>query len=87
VALEAGVTIVGVNNRNLRTLAVDREMSVKAIDRIPDDVTAVAESGLKTSDDLRRLGSAGYDGFLIGESLMTTPDPGAALAALLAGAV
>ena len=87
VALEAGAAIVGVNNRNLRTLAVDREMTVRAIDRIPDDVTAVAESGLKTSDDLRRLGNAGYDAFLIGESLMTTCDPGAELAALLAGAV
>jgi indole-3-glycerol phosphate synthase len=83
VALEAGASIIGVNNRNLRTLTVDTGISHQAIDSIPDEVTAVAESGLKTSDDLRRLQAAGYDAFLIGERFMVTSDPGAALGDLL----
>jgi indole-3-glycerol phosphate synthase len=87
IALDAGATVVGVNNRNLRTLAVDWDVSFRAVDRIPNDVIAVAESGLKTGDDLRQLGRAGYDAFLVGESLMTARDPGQALAALLAGGV
>ena len=83
IALEVGASIIGVNNRNLRTLEVDTEVSLRAIESIPDDVTAVAESGLKTSDDLRRLRRAGYDAFLVGESLMAAGDPGAALCDLL----
>jgi indole-3-glycerol phosphate synthase len=82
-ALDAGASIVGVNNRNLRTLLVDTAASLQAVDRIPDDVIAVAESGLKTRSDLRDLKSAGYDAFLIGERFMTTNDPGQALADLL----
>ena len=83
IALEAGASIIGVNNRNLRTLEVDTEVSLRAIESVPDDATAVAESGLKTSDDLRRLRRAGYDAFLVGESLMAAGDPGAALSDLL----
>jgi indole-3-glycerol phosphate synthase len=83
IALEAGASIVGVNNRNLRTLAVDTEVSRQAVDRIPENVIAVAESGLKTSGDLRALQAAGYDAFLIGERFMATDDPGQSLAALL----
>ena len=64
IALDAGASIVGVNNRNLRTLAVDTEVSRQAVELIPDDVIAVAESGLKTSGDLLALASAGYDAFL-----------------------
>ncbi|HKY20922.1 MAG TPA: indole-3-glycerol phosphate synthase TrpC [Vicinamibacterales bacterium] len=82
-ALEAGAAIVGVNNRNLRTLAVDTEVSHQAVESIPQDVIAVAESGLKTGDDVRRLRSAGYDAFLIGERFMSMPDPGLALSELL----
>jgi indole-3-glycerol phosphate synthase len=85
IALDAGASIVGVNNRNLRTLAVDTEVSLHAIELIPEDVVAVAESGLKSSGDLRDLMSAGYDAFLIGERLMATDDPGQALADLLKG--
>jgi indole-3-glycerol phosphate synthase len=85
IALEAGASIVGVNNRNLRTLAVDTEVSRQAIERIPNDVIAVAESGLKTSSDLRDLKIAGYDAFLIGERFMATEDPGQSLAELLKG--
>jgi indole-3-glycerol phosphate synthase len=84
-ALEAGASIVGVNNRNLRTLAVDTGVSRQAVDAIPDDVIAVAESGLKTIDDLRALRGAGYDAFLIGERFMAASDPGQSLAELLKG--
>jgi indole-3-glycerol phosphate synthase len=82
-ALDAGASIVGVNNRNLRTLAVEADLSERAIATIPDDVVAVAESGFKTGEDLRRLRTAGYDACLIGEGLMITADPGRTLAALL----
>ncbi len=82
-ALDAGASIIGVNNRNLRTLEVDTRLSSQLIDLIPEDVTAVAESGLKTADDLRRLRDGGYDAFLIGERFMTAADPGAALKRLL----
>ena len=85
VALEAGASLVGVNNRNLRTLAVDTDVSRQAIDLIPEEVIAVAESGLKTADDLRDLKRAGYDAFLIGERLMSAVDPEQALAELLRG--
>ena len=84
-ALHAGARIVGVNNRNLRTLTVNLEASRTLIDEIPESVVAVAESGLRSSDDLGALRHAGYDAFLIGERLMSEPDPGAALRALLDG--
>lgn len=83
VALDAGASIIGVNNRNLRTLEVDTSVSGAIIDLMPDDVIAVAESGLKTGDDLRRLRESGYGAFLIGERFMTAHDPGAALTELL----
>lgn len=86
IALDAGARIVGVNNRNLRTLTVDVGLSDTLIARMPRDVVAVSESGLRTPADLRRLRGAGYRAFLIGERFMTTDDPGAALAALLAEA-
>jgi len=84
-ALDAGASIVGVNNRNLRTLGVDTDVSHQAIDLIPEDVIAVAESGLKTAGDLRQLKRAAYDAFLIGERFMSRDDPGHALAQLLRG--
>jgi indole-3-glycerol phosphate synthase len=84
IALDAGASIVGVNNRDLRTLAVDTEVSLRAAQMIPDEVVAVAESGLKTGADLARLRQVGYDAFLIGERFMTTDQPGSALRDLLA---
>ena len=83
-ALAAGAEIVGVNNRNLRTLQVDVELSERIAARLPSSVVAVSESGLKTPADLARLGALGYRAFLMGERFMTTADPGAALAQLLA---
>ena len=87
VALDSGASIVGVNNRNLRTLAVDTEVALKAIEQMPAGVVSVAESGLKTAGDLQQLKRAGYDAFLVGESLVSKPDPGQALAALLEGSL
>jgi len=81
-ALAAGARIVGVNNRNLKTLEVNIETSVRLAKRIPKDVVAVAESGLRTREDLGRLETAGYAAFLVGEHLMSAPDPGDALRAL-----
>ncbi len=85
-ALRAGSRIVGVNNRDLKTLAVSLETALALAPAIPDDVVAVAESGVRTGADLRRLRSAGFDAFLVGEHLMAAPDPGEALRQLIAGA-
>ncbi len=82
-----GTDAIGVNNRNLNTFEVRLETSLELVERIPSSVVRVAESGISTAEDVARLRAAGFDAFLIGESLMRQPDPGAALAALLAGAV
>jgi indole-3-glycerol phosphate synthase len=84
-ALAAGAQIVGVNNRDLRTLAVSLDTALALAAAIPDDVVAVAESGIRTGADLRRLREAGFDAFLVGERLMGAPDPGEALRELVAG--
>jgi indole-3-glycerol phosphate synthase len=83
VAADAGARIIGVNNRNLRTLEVDVHASETLIERMPRGVVAVSESGLAAAADLVRLGRLGYSAFLVGEHLMTAPDPGVALAQLL----
>ena len=85
IAADAGATIIGVNNRNLRTLDVDVKASETLIAQMPKGAVAVSESGLRTSDDLIRLRGLGYHAFLVGERFMTTADPGAALGELLAG--
>ncbi|MGB6691996.1 MAG: indole-3-glycerol phosphate synthase TrpC [Terracidiphilus sp.] len=79
------VDAIGVNNRDLKTLEVRLETSFQLIGRIPPGVIRVAESGIASPEDLARLRAAGFDAFLIGESLMRRPDPGAALAEMLAG--
>jgi indole-3-glycerol phosphate synthase len=84
-ALAAGAPLVGVNSRDLRTLRVDLRTAERLAARIPDEVGAVAESGIHSGDDVRRLREAGFDAFLIGEHLMSAPDPGEALSALIAG--
>jgi indole-3-glycerol phosphate synthase len=73
-----------VNNRDLKTFEVRLETSIELVGRIPAGVVRVAESGISTAEDLARLRAAGFDAFLIGESLMRQADPGAALAGLLA---
>ena len=81
-ALAAGATIIGVNSRNLKTLQVDTTILTDVAACMPRDVVRVAESGLHTRADLARVREAGYHACLVGESLMASPDPGAALAAL-----
>jgi indole-3-glycerol phosphate synthase len=85
-ALEAGARIIGVNSRNLRTLAVDPAVLDAAAAELPASVTAVAESGIRSAADVARLTEAGYRAFLVGERLITRPDPGAALRELRGGA-
>jgi indole-3-glycerol phosphate synthase len=82
-ALDAGADLIGVNNRNLRTLTVDVDASERLIAGMPSYVVAVSESGLKTASDLTDLRQRGYLAFLIGERFMTAPDPGALLGDLL----
>lgn len=82
-ALRCGAAIIGVNNRDLRTFEVRLETSLSLIEDIPDDCIAVAESGIHAGEDMQRLQDAGFDAALIGESLMTAPEPGARLAELL----
>ncbi|HWC19024.1 MAG TPA: indole-3-glycerol phosphate synthase TrpC [Terriglobales bacterium] len=86
-ALDTGFNIIGVNNRDLRTFEVTLETSLRLIERIPSTALRVAESGIFTGADVAKLQSAGYQAFLIGESLMRQPSPGEALRKLLASAV
>jgi indole-3-glycerol phosphate synthase len=82
-AVDAGSRIIGVNSRNLRTLAVDLDVLDRVAAELPSSVIAVAESGIRTHDDIERLTQAGYHAFLVGERLIAQPDPGAALRELL----
>ncbi|MBS1853101.1 MAG: indole-3-glycerol phosphate synthase TrpC [Acidobacteria bacterium] len=82
-ALDAGCELIGVNSRDLRTFQVDLETVFRLAERFPGDITRVAESGIHCGEDLARLQAAGYDAFLIGESLMKTAKPGETLQALL----
>jgi indole-3-glycerol phosphate synthase len=75
---------IGVNSRNLKTFNVSLDTALALAERIPANVVRVAESGISSPADIARLRNAGFDAFLIGESLMRQPDPGAALIALLA---
>ncbi|MGA3160830.1 MAG: indole-3-glycerol phosphate synthase TrpC [Terracidiphilus sp.] len=84
---ERGADAIGVNNRDLKTFEVRLETSLELAARIPPTVVRVAESGIAMPEDLARLRAAGFDAFLIGESLMRQADPGAALKALLARTV
>jgi indole-3-glycerol phosphate synthase len=84
-AIDAGARVIGVNNRNLRTLAVDQDASYRLAARMPTHVAAVSESGLQTRDELERLSAAGYHAFLIGERFMKDANPATAIRALVAG--
>ena len=80
-----GADAIGVNNRDLKTFKVSLDTSIALAERIPAGVVRVAESGIASSADIVRLSAAGFNAFLIGESLMRQNDPGAALAELIAG--
>lgn len=83
VAVAAGAEIVGINNRNLKTLEVDPETVLRLLPDIPAGTTVVAESGISDPADVRRLEEAGVDAILVGEALMSAPDPAEAVRALL----
>ncbi len=80
---DIGCDAYGVNNRDLNTFEVNLETSLRLASQLPPNAVHVAESGIHTAADLRRLREAGFHACLIGESLMRQPDPGAALKALL----
>lgn len=85
-AVALGFSMIGVNSRNLHTMQVDPEGQIALARRLPKNVLRVAESGIRTQADVARMAAAGYDAFLIGESLMREADPAATLSALLARA-
>lgn len=85
-AIAGGAEIIGVNSRNLDTFEVSLDTPIDLKDAIPAGCLAVAESGVRTRDDVRRLEDAGYDAILVGETLVSSPDPGAKLAELLGAA-
>jgi indole-3-glycerol phosphate synthase len=85
-ALTAGCDLIGVNSRDLRTFAVDLQTAFRLADLMPKNVLPVAESGIQSGKDIALLRAAGYQAFLIGESLMKAESPGDALRTLLAQA-
>ena len=82
-AIDSGTRLIGVNNRNLRTLAVDVDASYRLAAKIPRHVVGVSESGLQSRADLEKLSAAGYRAFLIGERFMTAADPASAIRQLI----
>jgi indole-3-glycerol phosphate synthase len=81
-ALDAGAKLVGVNQRDLRTFEVDRARAERLAEAMPPGVVKVAESGIRDGADVDRLAAAGYDAILVGESLVTSPDPATAVRVL-----
>ena len=82
-AIDGGARLIGVNNRNLRDFKVDLATSETLAKRIPSGVVKVAESGIKTRHDVDRLRVAGFDAFLVGESLLRQADRAAAVRELV----
>jgi indole-3-glycerol phosphate synthase len=83
-ALSAGATVIGVNHRDLKTFTMDMTLYGRLRPRFAEGRVGVAESGIRTADDVRSMAAAGADAILVGESLMKQPSPGEALRALLA---
>jgi indole-3-glycerol phosphate synthase len=83
-AVQAGAAIIGINNRDLRTFAVDLSTTERLIPLIPKGVKVVAESGIHTQKDVMRMAALGVHALLIGEALVTAPDPEAKIRELLA---
>lgn len=82
-AAGAGATVIGVNNRDLATFEVNLDNAIRLRDEIPDHCISVAESGIRTIEDVRRMASAGYDAVLVGESLVCHDNPANAVRSLL----
>ena len=85
-ALDCGCDLIGINNRDLRTLKVNLETAFQLAERFPGNVVRVAESGIQSGNDITRLRAAGYHAFLIGESLMRAASPNEALKSLIIAA-
>jgi indole-3-glycerol phosphate synthase len=85
-AIAAEARIIGVNNRNLKTLEVRTETSFELVDHIPESCIAISESGIRTNGELVKLRAAGFDAFLVGTRLMLSSDPAAVLSELLGDA-
>jgi indole-3-glycerol phosphate synthase len=83
-ALRLKTPLVGINNRNLRSFEVTLDTTLGLLPGVPADRLLVTESGILTSDDVRRMREAGVHAFLVGEAFMRAPDPGVALRALFA---
>ena len=81
-AVRIGADLVGINNRDLATFTTDLDTTLRLLSDVPDDVVVVSESGIGTRADVERLGGAGVDAILVGESLLSAADPGAAARAL-----
>ena len=86
-ALHAGCDLIGVNTRDLRTFEVDPRTAFRLAELLPENVVRVAESGIRSPEDITSLRAAGYEAFLVGESLMRAGNPGDALRGLLASRV
>lgn len=82
-ALDAGCDLIGVNTRDLRSFKVDLQTAFALADRFPKNVVRVAESGIHSAEDISSLRAAGYNAFLVGESLMRAESPGTALRELM----
>lgn len=85
-AKQAGATLIGINNRDLATFGTRLETTCALLPHVPREAVVVSESGISRPEDVRRLAAAGVDAILVGEALLKSPDPGASLRELLAGA-
>jgi len=81
--VDLGATLIGINNRDLRTMTTDLEHVLRLRESVPAGCVVVAESGIRSRSDVERLEAAGIGAMLVGESLLKAADPGAAAAALL----
>jgi indole-3-glycerol phosphate synthase len=81
-ALHLGADVIGINNRDLSTFRTDVDTTLALLDEVPEDLVVVSESGIRTRSDVERLGEAGVDAILVGETLLRAPDPGAVAAEL-----
>jgi indole-3-glycerol phosphate synthase len=80
---DGNINLIGVNNRNLDTFVTDIQSSVTLFDKLPNEVTKISESGIHNVEAIHELKTIGYDGFLIGELFMATPNPGEACQTLI----
>jgi indole-3-glycerol phosphate synthase len=81
--VDAGATLIGINNRDLRTFETDLQHTVRLSPQVPDDCVLVAESGIRSAADVQLLSAHGVDAILVGEHLMSQPDIGLAVKNLL----